>query len=266
MLNDFIPIRKSVDFNAGPITIVPLSDAHYGAEEFNEVLWHQAIQRIQDDPKCYCVLVGDMINNGIKSSVSNVYRQTAMPAQQKKWLINELSVVSDKILAAVGGNHEKRNIREVDNDPMYDVMLAIGREEVYRPSIAFLSITFDALSKGKPIQRTAFKFAITHGSGGGMYIGSSANRVQTFGAYIEGIDCLITGHTHKPVTFPVSKLVFDGGAKTVLQRQFTVVVASSFLDYGGYPVEKLMTPTAKTITEIQIFPDHDHDRLLRVIQ
>lgn len=269
MLNDFLPIIKRLNVSDHPngITIVPLADAHYGSEEFNEVLWHKTIKRIQDDPHCYTVIVGDMLDNSIKQSVGSVYRQTASPREQKEWLINELKPIANRVLACTEGNHERRSAKEVDVCPLYDVMLAIGKEDVYRENICFLQVKFCYKSQGKERQRSAFAFAITHGSGGGQYIGSSANKVQTFGTAIEGIDCIITGHTHKPLTFPVSKLVFDGNAKMIMRRQFTVVVASSFLDYGGYPVEKMLPPTAHTVTEIQLTYTHDSgEKKLRVLQ
>ena len=268
MLNDFIPVRVSVNGAEHPngVTIIPLADAHYGSQEFNEVRWHDAIKRIQDDPHCFCVLVGDLIDNGVKNSVTNIYEATCNPGRQKEWLVNELRPISGKILAAVGGNHEKRSLKDVDDDPLYDVMLAIGREAVYRKRIAFLALSFTYDFKGKDKPRMTYTFAITHGSGGGMYVGSGANRVQTFGTMIEGIDCIVTGHTHKPVSFPVSKLVFDTHAKTIEQKQFNVVVASSFLDYGGYPVDKLLTPTAHTLTEIWLAFDSNSHKQLRVTQ
>lgn len=271
MLNDFLPIikRLNVDDHPKGITIVPLADAHYGSEEFNEVLWHKTIQRIQDDPHCFTVLVGDLLDNGTRNSVGNVYRQTASPRVQKEWLINELRPLAEagKILAVTEGNHERRSAREVDMCPLYDVMLAIGCESVYRENICFLQVKFCYTMNGTEKQRAAFAFAITHGAGGGMYIGSSANRTERYGLSVDGIDCIITGHTHRPVTFPVSKLVFDGNAKMVMRRQFTVVVASSFLDYGGYPIEKMLPPTAHTITEIRMTYSHrDGSKELRVLQ
>lgn len=268
MLNDFLPIRKSILMRDHPngITVVPLSDAHYGSQEFNEVKWHNAIKRIQDDPDCYCILVGDLIDNGLKNSVTNVYEQTATPRQQKEWLYHELQPIRDKVLCAVGGNHERRSIKDADIDPLYDVMARLGIEHLYRQRIAFLAISFDYECAVGKKSRAVFSFAVTHGSGGGQYIGSSANRVERYGQIIEGLDCLITGHTHKPVTFPVSKLVFDTHAKTVKQKQFAVVVASSFLDYGGYAVEKLLTPTATTLTEIQLNCNADSEKYLRVLQ
>lgn len=271
MLNDFIPIinRLKVKDHPHGITIVPLADAHYGSQEFNEVRWHKALKRIYDDPHCFAVIVGDLIDNATRNSVTNIFQATCSPKAQKEWLYNELKCLADagKILAAVGGNHERRSGRDADDDPMYDVMVRLGIEEVYRPTIAFMQTKFTREIDGKEHHRSDAVFAITHGAGNGQYIGSSANRVQTFATAVEGIDCIITGHTHKPLTFPVSKLVFDGRAKTVLQKQFTVVVASSFLDYGGYPVEKLMPPTAHAATEIQLTYYQSDGRMeLRVLQ
>lgn len=268
MLNDFNVIKVELSTKE-PITIVPLGDAHYGAREFNEARWNETIQRIKDDPYCYAVIVGDMIDNGLKNSVTNVYEQTAMPGEQKRWLLTALEPIKDKILAAVGGNHERRSKKEVDSDPLYDVFCKLGIEDKYRSRIAFLNVRFIPDDGSKRSEhgsaRTSYAIAVTHGAGGGMYVGSGANRTAMFGAYI-GVDILITGHTHKPMTFPVSRLVFDAQNCTVRQDQFTVVVASSFLDYGGYPVERLLTPTAKTLTEIRLFYDHDAKKTVRVTQ
>lgn len=269
MRNDFIPVihRLPIAEHPSRLTIIPLADAHYGSQEFNETLWHNTIKRIQNDKDCFCVLVGDLIDNGLKNSLTNVYEATASPREQKEWLYNELLPIKDKILGACGGNHERRTMKEADQDPLYDVMIRLGKEDVYRQNICFMQIKLTYQAGGKEKQRFFYSFAITHGAGGGQYIGSSANRATNFGMAIEGIDCLITGHTHKPVTFPVAKLVFANGA--VMRRQFVVAVASSFLEYGGYPVQKLMAPTAHATTEILMTYTNDSEHgkhSLRVLQ
>lgn len=257
MKNDFIPVINRLPLSEHPngITIIPLADAHFGSQEFNETLWHRAIKRIQDDPHCFAVLVGDLIDNGLRNSVTNVFQATCSPAAQKEWLYNELLPIRDRLLAACGGNHERRSIKESDDDPLYDVMARLGKEDVYRQNICFMQVRLTYISvdrqkgDGKRERfRYAFSFAVTHGAGGGQYIGSAANKVQNYANSIEGIDCMITAHVHKPITFPVAKLLFVNGC--VQRKQFVVAIASSFLEYGGYPVNKLMTPTAQTITEI----------------
>jgi predicted phosphodiesterase len=268
MLHDFIPIIQNLPIAEHPngITIIPLADAHFGSQEFNEVRWHQTIKRIYEDPHCFCVIAGDLLDTGTRSSVTSPYSQTCSPRRQKEWLIDELRCISSKILACTDGNHEKRVSIESDQYPLYDVMLALGREDVYRENICFVHIRLFFDWNGKKKHRISFTAAVTHGAGGGQYIGSSANRVQTFGQNIEGIDLLITGHTHRPLTFPVSRLVFDPDAKTIKQKQFTVAVASSFLDYGGYPVQKLLPPTAHTTTEIKLNYTQDGKKEVRVLQ
>lgn len=268
MLNDFIPVVHKMYLKDHPntITIVPLADAHYGSQEFDEVRWHKAIKRIYDDPHCFTVLVGDLIDNGLKNSLTNIFEATASPRQQKEWLAYELKCLADagKILGAVGGNHERRSGREADSDPMFDVMVRLGIEDVYRSDICFMSIRI--INDMNDRQAKTFSFAITHGSGGGQYIGSSANRVQTFASYIEGIDCIVTGHTHKPVAFPVKKLVYDSHNQVIVPKQFYVAVASSFLDYGGYPVQKMMPPAANTLTEIILTYNQKHMKEVRILQ
>ena len=272
MLDDFLPIKVQLDTKSyrNGITIVPLGDVHYGSKEFNSVRWHEAVKRIQDDESCFAVLVGDMIENGVKSSVSNVYEQTVTPRVQKEWLAEELKPIKHKILAAVGGNHERRSAKEVDDDPLYDVMLKLGIEDKYRPNIAFLSVatTYDSVDNSRNEQRKfsrhIYVFAITHGAGGGMYATSVGGRLTNFSLSLSGVDCLIIGHTHKPITFPLSRLVYDKHSETVKQEKFTVVVASSFLDYGGYPVQKLLTPAASVLTEIRLSTTRNKD--LRVFQ
>ena len=265
MLNDFLPVIHKLPIAEHPhgLTIIPLADAHYGSREFNEVMWHNALRKVQDDPNCYFVLVGDLIENRLKQSPGSVFEVTASPSEQKEWLYNELKPYGSKLLAAVGGNHERRS-KETDDDPLYDVLCRLGKEEVYRPNICFMQIRLTYPFKNMQKQRHVYSFAITHGAGGGQYIGSSANKVQNFGMAIEGIDCLITGHTHKPVTFPVSKLVLTDGK--VIKRQFVVAVASSFLDYGGYPIQKLLPPAAHTTTQIILEYDSNDRKEISVKQ
>ena len=273
MLDDFLPIKVRFDekqYRDG-ITIIPLGDVHYGSKEFNSVRWHEAVKRIYDDPNCYAVLVGDMIDNGTKSSVTNVYEQSCTPREQKAWLLAELTPIKDKILAAVGGNHERRSAKEVDDDPLYDVMVALDLSDRYRSNIAFLSVAFSfettkRTGKKEWIGRCVYVFAITHGAGGGMYATSVGGRLTNFSLSLSGVDCLIVGHTHKPLTFPLSRLVYDRHAQTVKQDKFTVVVASSFLDYGGYPVQKLLTPAASVLTEIWLRNDTHSKTEIRVLQ
>lgn len=248
MLDDLKPIMFSVP-NDGDIVIHPISDLHYGSAQFDEKAFTAYLDKYGNKEKHYFAILGDCINNATKSSVSNVYEELCSPRQQKEWLVETLKPIKDKIILGVGGNHERRSVKEVDDNPLYDVFSKLDIEDKYRENIAFVICNFlDAAGRGNNsicgAKRPAYTICATHGAGNGMYIGSSANKAERFGMAIDGLDLLLLGHTHKPVTFPARKLKIVPHNKQVIFAQFKVVVASSWLNYGGYPTQKLLPPTA----------------------
>lgn len=246
MLPDMMPIV--IDLPKADCHILPIGDIHVGSKQFNEAMWNRLKEEAKDK---YIMIVGDCIDNGIKSSVSSTYEQTMMPSAQKEWLYKELEPFADRILCGVGGNHEKRTKRETDIDPLYDVFCRLKIEERYRPSTAFCFIRIngkerDAAGKYRP----TYAITVTHGSGSGQLIGAGLNKVQRYGGVVEGMDIIVTGHTHRPAVFVSGKLYCDFRNKRILEKEFWSVTASSFLDYGGYPLEKNLTPTGHAFQEI----------------
>lgn len=231
------------EFPNHDIRIHPIFDLHIGAAEFMEREWLDYKRQILADPNAYVVIGGDLINNGIKSSVTNVYEEVMRPREQKKRLMEELEPLRDRIICGTGGNHCFRTAKEADQNPMYDVFCKLNIEDRYRENGCFAVLRFGdkkACSRDNP----TYQMGVFHGAGGGMYIGSGANRIERFGSVIEGLDLIITGHTHKPLSFPVGRLVFDSRNGKVVKKQFRVLVATSWLEYGGYPMRGLMAPTA----------------------
>ena len=94
MLDDFVLINHT--FNDVPfINIYPLGDVHLGSKECNIELFKQWIEMVQSDPFGYVVVIGDVMNMGLKNSKSNVYEEVLTPVQQKEALY-EFPVVEVK--------------------------------------------------------------------------------------------------------------------------------------------------------------------------
>ena len=260
MLQDLIAIVKDFPKDTS-VHLKPLGDLHVGSRQFSEERWEMWKKNLK--PTDQIVIVGDMMDNGIKSSVSSTYDELMMPGAQKEWLYRELEPFADQILCGVGGNHERRSKRETDTDPLYDVFCRLHIEDRYRQNTAFVFIRIGKETSRPGSKKPTYVLCVTHGAGGGMYIGSSANKLERFGNSIDGVDLLISGHTHKPITFPSAKLVVDRPNLRIQQKQFTAVVCSSMMDYGGYPLEKLMGPTGQVEQEIILEP---RDWKIRVIQ
>ena len=259
MLPDMMPIV--IDLPREDIHILPVGDIHIGSKQFNEKMWNAFKESIGDS---YIAIVGDCIDNGIKSSVSSTYEQTMMPSAQKEWLYRELEPLADRIICGVGGNHEKRSKRETDQDPLYDVFCRLKIEERYRQSTAFVFVRVngkDRTHQGK--YRPTYSLMVTHGSGGGQLIGAGLNKMQRYGGVVEGLDVLVSGHTHRPAVFVSGKLYCDFRNKRILEKEFWSVTAGSFLDFGGYPLDKNLTPTGHSFPEITLFARKGVDVRLR---
>ena len=61
---------------------------------------------------------------------------------------------------------------------------------------------------------------------------------------LDGVDILITAHTHKPYALRGSKIILDVPNRRTTFRPTLHMMAGSWLEYLGYPVDKMLTPAA----------------------
>lgn len=248
MLSDFSVIVRRFD---SAIKIACISDVHYGGVGHMAKEWKRFIKMVQDDPTMYLILAGDMINNNTRSSVGSPWDDTVRPREQKKHMVEMLTPIKDRILCCVSGNHERRSLKDADDDPMYDIMAKLDLEDIYRPNAAFVKVQIGKRSNEPQKGRCTYTFAVTHGSGGGQ----RAN--EQWGANIDGVDCVVSGHTHKGgVTKPV-KMVFDPRNDKILFQQFVSVVCVSWQAYVDYPIQKMMNPSATADPQFLYLSDRD---------
>lgn len=235
---EMIPFRFEED-----IVIYPIADVHLGALEHNAQAWIAMCKEIQSQPNAKVILAGDLINNATKTSVSNVYDEVMRPREQKKLMVHMLEPIRDNVLCLVGGNHERRSSKDVDDDITFDIACKLDLEDMYRENIAFLNIGMGTRSDTGTVNQS-YRIAVTHGAGGGIYTGATVNRNERFGNVIDGLDCLIVGHTHKGTVSRPGKLVIDAANNKVVQRDYLVVSCVSWMEYGGYAAQKMLLPSA----------------------
>ena len=242
MLSDFELITHHFPENKD-ILIFPISDVHLGAAEHMEREWAEFCRQIKETPNAYIVLGGDLINNATRNSVSNVFEETMRPREQKKLIAEMLTPIRDRVLCAVSGNHERRSGKDVDDDPTYDIMCKLDLEHIYRENMAFVKVRFGKVDFNGGHNPT-YMLAVMHGAGGGVLTGGAVNRNERFGYVIDGADCLIVGHTHKPFVTQPSKIKIDPYNNKVDIKPFKVVSSTSWLNYGGYAAQKMLLPSS----------------------
>ena len=239
MLNDFEMITH--EFN-NPITIFPISDVHYGSLAHMEQDWISFCKMIEHTDNTFLILGGDMINNNTRSAVGSPWDDTVRPNEQKKRMVEMLSPIKDRILCAVNGNHEARSMKDVDNDITYDIMTKLDLEDRYRQEAAFMKVSLGhRKADNTPIQ--SYTFAVTHGSGGGGSTGAAINKAEGFSRTIDGLDCMVVGHTHKGAVTKPEKIVIDRKNNIVTLSHYVVVSMVSWMNYGGYALRKMLPPS-----------------------
>ena len=228
------------------VVVSPLADVHLGAEGAEVQAFYALVNQIAKEPNSYVTLQGDLIDNGTRNSVTNIFRATMPPSQQKREMAKALEPIRDKILCILPGNHERRSGKDADDDPCYDIAAKLDLEDRYREDMAFVRVALGRnhtrSSNGKPY---SYMLACVHGAGGGALPGAGVNRADRFMQAMDGVDVFIQGHTHKPFALRGSKLVIDAQNKRVTRRPTLTMCAGAWLGYVGYPVTGMMTPTAE---------------------
>lgn len=260
MLSDFEMIVHRLEGNED-ITIIPVSDVHLGAREHLRKEWDAFVTSVLDKPRTYLVLGGDLMNNATKTSVSNVFEEVMRPSEAKRQLVTALTPLRERILCGLPGNHERRN-RDVDDDPMYDIMCKLDLEHLYRENMAFVKVGIGS-KEGWGKRNPTYTFCVAHGHGSSIYTTAAATKAERFGMAIDGIDCLIVGHTHKPQNAPVGKIKVDLHNDKISVVPWRLVVSTSWLGYAGYAGQKLLTPTVHCPQQILLSGNHKELRVLQ---
>ena len=227
MIDDFTPILHTLEGRT--IKLYAIGDVHIGAKEADLEGFSSFLRRLESEPDSYMVIVGDVLNNGIKDSVTNVYEETMPPSMQVEYAAELLEPVKNKILGCVGGNHEYRS-RVVDYDPLFQVMTLLRIPEMYRQNFAFVRIN---LERGNT--KDHYALYLTHGK--------SANKQKQFAqGGVEGVSAIVQGHTHNGLIQKHSRMVFTKRNRVIL-KPIVSLTATSWLTYGGYTARAQMIPS-----------------------
>lgn len=240
-----IPDKNVIYRNLGAMNtanVYLLADVHLGAEECDYEAFQSLVLGLKKQKDAFVMVQGDMIDNGVKSSVTGPYGQTMRPAEQKREMAKTLEPIRDKILCIIPGNHEGRSGKEVDDCPAYDIASKLDLEDIYRENAAYLYLE---LGKDKMHDRPYRYYGLVqHGKGGGKKPGSTVNNADDYFQAVEGFDFLAIAHSHKAFALRGSKLELDPVRRVILQKPTIVMCANSWLNYGGYAIRGMYRPVA----------------------
>lgn len=255
MLKDCEVIVHKIDISED-LVVYPIGDVHLGDPNCMEREFRDYILKLSELPNARIALMGDLINNATRNSVSDIYSERLSPGEAKRLLTEYLKPVADKIILGVPGNHELRTKKETDQDITYDIMYNLECENFYRPNMAFCKIQFRKDQCANGSKNPTYVIAATHGTGGGNLPGGSINRLERFGYTIDGLDGLIMGHTHKPLASAPGKLIVNPRTNRVYEAGFKTMISPSWMRYGGYPARLMLNPGQHTDSRMILSRTH----------
>jgi hypothetical protein len=223
------------------LEVYPLADVHLGDPKTDEEMFKAFAKNILKEDNRFIIINGDLINNAIKTSVSNPYNEKYSPDEQKDMMTDYLMPLKDRILCMVPGNHEERSSKETDCHIIKDIAYRINKKDRYRENGAYINIQFGRDRHGRKLSYAGY---IVHGKGGGKKVGSGLAVLQDV-TLICDADFYVMGHIHH---CEGGKLVYlkPNSIWTKLERfERALVISRPWQDYGGYAQRFLYSPQVK---------------------
>lgn len=239
ILDDFQLINIKEDWELPYLNIYPIGDLHVGSGNFSQSSWDRWIKMVMEDEYARVVIVGDMLDNGLKNARTNSYEAKMQPFEQKQWLTQALRPIRDKIIGATTGNHEMRSGILADQYPLYDVLAKLDLEYLYRKNMAFIKIN---LGRRTNDRQCSYTMVLAHGA--------SKTKSEKFSYAIDNMDIFVTGHVHQPNSAFRSKIVIDTKNEVVRMQDFVHITVPSFQKLGGYSLNAMYLGQSSTVFPI----------------
>jgi len=238
-------------FEKTPIKLMPIGDLHVGSKEFDKTKYESTIKWIKSNKDVRVVLMGDLIDAGLKDSVGGgSFDNDLEPNDQIEYIINSLTPIKDKIWCTIIGNHEER-IRERTS---LDVMkyIADKLETKYGDSSCFIKANIGGIN---------YTIYMTHGSSSSGSAAGKLAAIEKLGQFIYA-DLILMGHVHELMSHTSTYFRIDIGNKMIVQDKRHFVITGHFVNYGGYVQKKNLFPGKTGVAKIEFSTDKKQIRLV----
>ena len=229
------------------VELYSVNDLHIGDILFNHVKFYEFTQMILAEPYRFIAVNGDILNNNLKNSAGSAFEDIISPNDQKKEAKRMLMPLRERIACMNGGNHEERTKREAGMDVTEEIAESLGVP--YNEDHNLLKVCVGKRPNGKKQVYTVY---ITHGSGGGKKPGSALNNIEELSKNILA-DVYIMSHVHKRIGHRAVFQEPDLRNGNIIYREQLYVISAGWLDYGGYPVQKMMRPQVRGANPVKLY-------------
>lgn len=226
-------IRADLSTEYKSIELLVLADYHYADPHSDHDAIRKDIDYVNSHENAYCVLAGDLLDCALKSSLGDCYTNLS-PMEELSAMMDLLSPISGKVIAAVGGNHEARHYKTNGVDMTRLLMKQLGIENRYSPDTALIFLRFGADAGNHNHKRPVlYTIYLSHGSGGGRKEGGKLQRLADYCQIVDA-DIYCVGHTHLPASFKTGFARPSAANNSITYCTKLFVNCAAKLNYGGY--------------------------------
>ncbi|CAK0779072.1 hypothetical protein CCP2SC5_880005 [Azospirillaceae bacterium] len=229
-------------FKGRDFTLYPIGDWHAGSRQFCEPFAKKIISEIKDNPKAWWCGMGDMMENAIIGSKSDIYTQNIPPKEQLEHIVDMLSPIKHKGLFLIYGNHETRTMRMVGLQPEQYIGLQLGL-----PVMGFSCMAEFLL----PECHTPYGFScyFHHTAGGSYATSGKIGKIESMRKIAPTVDAVFTAHHHMTARLP--QTWYECGRGQALKKTGYDYGTGSALTWdGSYAEEKGSRPA--TVEHIKV--------------
>lgn len=232
-----------INLDTQVVNVHLFGDEHIGDANADIGYLKERIEKCRQDENGVAVVLGDVLNNAIASSVSFApYGDEMTPLQQMELAVEIFKPIADKIILWLDGNHELRTSK---SGVGIDISHIIAKElnVNYSPTSALLFVRFG--EEERHHRPMCYSLYCRHGSGGGSKVGGKLNKLESNASIVDA-DVYIQGHTHTPAVFQQDFYRTSASNSSAHKVTHTFVNLGSSLSYGGYGERFGFAPSTKS--------------------
>jgi len=228
------------DFDCEQFTLYPFGDWHLGSKQCDEDFVKQVIEEIATTDNAYWVGMGDLMENALVGSRSDIYTQVIPPKEQLEYICELLEPIKEKGLFLIAGNHEARTHRLTGIRPEVFISQRLGIP--YKEFSCYA--LFAPLRKSPNSNFTAFKCYFHHDYGGGWTPGGKVNKAHKLREITPNADATFSGHFHITSRIPYSWVEICYNGKNLWKRKGYDYITGSALKWDSSYAEEKAKPMA----------------------
>ena len=215
-----------------PVNLFTLGDLHIGHKACDLDRIKSTINLIAKMPNARVILMGDIIDAGLRTSIGGGTFDNDFPPQEQFDLAVELLMpIKNKIYGIHSGNHSRR----IYNNTSLEIDKLLGQ----RLGVKHLgSNAYHKIMIGKQ----NYIIYSTHGSSGASLQHTKLKAVMDLANYVEA-DIFLYGHNHELAHAIDEKFYVDMRSVTVKRKQRHFVLTGHYVKYEGYVAEHNLKPS-----------------------